>query len=115
MLRQNPTQVRFTQNDYMVDTLAPDRSDRPFGEAVLPRRGCYGLQDRGKPSIQQDKEQAIIVREPDATVQLTPHHPSVDVGEPRSRLQVGSASRLCDLNGEAKIARMNSTSAIIMR
>jgi hypothetical protein len=34
----------------------------------------YGLQDRGKPSIQQDKEQAIVVREPDATVQLTPHH-----------------------------------------
>jgi|ERR1700730_16942496 hypothetical protein len=39
ILRQNPTQVRFTQNDYMVDTLAPDRSDQPFGEAVLPRRG----------------------------------------------------------------------------
>jgi len=38
ILRQNPTQVRFTQNDYMVDTLAPDRSDQPFGEAVLPRR-----------------------------------------------------------------------------
>jgi hypothetical protein len=34
----------------------------------------YGLQDRGKPSIQLDKEQAIVVREPDATVQLTPHH-----------------------------------------
>ena len=39
ILRQNPTQVRFTQNDYMVDALAPDRSDQPFSEGVLPRRG----------------------------------------------------------------------------
>src|ERR1700730_1620391 len=39
ILRQNPTQVRFTQNDYMVDALAPDRSDQPFSEAALPRRG----------------------------------------------------------------------------
>ena len=31
--------VCFTQNDYMVDALAPDRSDLPFSEAVLPRRG----------------------------------------------------------------------------
>jgi len=29
------------------------------------------LQDRWKPSIQLDKEPAIIVREPDATMQLT--------------------------------------------
>jgi hypothetical protein len=33
-LRQNPTQVRFTQNDFMVYTLAPDRSDQPFGESA---------------------------------------------------------------------------------
>jgi hypothetical protein len=30
--------VRFAQDNYMVDALASDRTDQPFGEAVLPRR-----------------------------------------------------------------------------
>ena len=30
--------MRFAQDDDMVDTLASDRSDQSFGEAVLPRR-----------------------------------------------------------------------------
>src|SRR5262245_1438395 len=30
--------MRFAQDDNMVDTLATDRSDQSFGEAVLPRR-----------------------------------------------------------------------------
>src|SRR3982074_3114110 len=34
---------------------------------------CENLQDRRKPAIQLDKETAIIVREPDATRQPTPH------------------------------------------
>src|SRR5438876_8481894 len=38
ILRQNPAQVRFAQDNEMVDALASDRSDQPFGEAVLPRR-----------------------------------------------------------------------------
>src|SRR6266568_1101799 len=38
ILRQYPAQVRFAQNNHMVDALAPDRTDQPFGEAVLPRR-----------------------------------------------------------------------------
>src|SRR6266566_9656059 len=38
ILRQYPAQVRFAQNNHMVDALASDRSDQPFGEAVLPRR-----------------------------------------------------------------------------
>src|SRR5258707_1666861 len=33
---------------------------------------CENLQDRWKPAIQLDKEPAIIVREPDATMQPTP-------------------------------------------
>src|SRR3984957_12530105 len=33
---------------------------------------CENLQDRRKPAIQLDKEPAIIVREPDATMQPTP-------------------------------------------
>src|ERR1700730_7989682 len=31
--------MRLAQDDEMVNTLAPDRSDQPFGKAVLPRRG----------------------------------------------------------------------------
>src|SRR5436189_6265514 len=38
ILRQNPAQVRFAQDNHVVDALASDRSDQPFGEAVLPRR-----------------------------------------------------------------------------
>src|ERR1019366_5381363 len=34
---------------------------------------CENLQDSGKPAIQLDKEPAIMVREPDATRQPTPH------------------------------------------
>src|SRR6202035_3147363 len=33
---------------------------------------CENLQDRRKPAIELDKEPAIIVREPDATMQPTP-------------------------------------------
>src|SRR6266478_3119938 len=35
---QNPAEVRLTQNNQMVVALASDRSNQPFGEAVLPRR-----------------------------------------------------------------------------
>jgi hypothetical protein len=28
--------MRLTQDDEMVDTLAPDRADQPFGKAILP-------------------------------------------------------------------------------
>jgi hypothetical protein len=33
---------------------------------------CENLQDGWKPAIQLDKEPAIMVREPDATLQLAP-------------------------------------------
>ena len=38
ILHQNLAQVRFAEDNHMVDALASDRSDQPFGEAVLPRR-----------------------------------------------------------------------------
>src|SRR5467141_2482377 len=41
---QNATQMRLAQDNHMIDALAPDRSDQPFGKAILPRRGwCSGL------------------------------------------------------------------------
>src|SRR5665647_2912032 len=36
---QNPTQMLLAQDNNVVQTLAPDRSDQPFGKAILPRRG----------------------------------------------------------------------------
>ena len=36
--------MRLAQDNQMIDALAPDRSDQPFGKAILPRRGwCSGL------------------------------------------------------------------------
>jgi hypothetical protein len=35
---------------------------------------CEDLQDRWNPTIQQDKEQAIVVCEPNAAVHLTPQN-----------------------------------------
>jgi hypothetical protein len=36
--------MNLTQDNDVVHTLAPDRSDQPFGKAILPRRGwCGGL------------------------------------------------------------------------
>src|SRR6202165_2307381 len=36
---QNSAQMCLAQNDDVIQTLAPDRSDQPFGKAILPRRG----------------------------------------------------------------------------
>ena len=34
---KRPAQVCFTQHNDVVDALAADRADQPFGKAVLPR------------------------------------------------------------------------------
>src|SRR5260370_41320197 len=39
---QNPTQMPLAQDNHMIDALAPDRSDQPFGKAILPTRGWRG-------------------------------------------------------------------------
>ncbi len=31
-----PSQMRLAQDNDVVHTLAPDRSDQPFGKAILP-------------------------------------------------------------------------------
>src|ERR1700681_215405 len=36
---QDSAQMRLAQDDEMVNTFTPDRSDQPFSKAVLPRRG----------------------------------------------------------------------------
>src|ERR1700740_1029719 len=39
---QNATQVRLAQDNHMIDTLAPDRADQPFSNAILPGGGRCG-------------------------------------------------------------------------
>src|SRR6195256_235501 len=39
---QDPTQMYLAQHNDVVHTLTPDRSDQPFGKAILPRRGWCG-------------------------------------------------------------------------
>ena len=39
---QDPTQMHLAQDNDVVHTLTPDRSDQPFGNAILPRRRWYG-------------------------------------------------------------------------
>src|SRR5260370_8460699 len=54
---QNPTQMFLVQDNDVVQTLAPDRSDQPFGKAVLPRRGrCnwLGSDTHGTQSARDD-------------------------------------------------------------
>ena len=39
--------MRLTKNDDVIQALAPDRSDQPFGKAILPRGSwCSGLTPR---------------------------------------------------------------------
>src|ERR1039458_430687 len=40
---QNSAQMRLAQDNDVVHTLTPDRSDQPFGKSILPeRRWCNG-------------------------------------------------------------------------
>ena len=39
---QDATQMHLAQDHDMVHTFTPDRSDQPFGNAVLPGRGWCG-------------------------------------------------------------------------
>jgi hypothetical protein len=41
---QNSAQMRLAQDNDVVHTFTPDRSDQPFGESILPgRRWCNAL------------------------------------------------------------------------
>src|SRR3981189_2907119 len=39
---QGSAQMRLTKNDDMIQALAANRPDQPFGKAILPRRGWCG-------------------------------------------------------------------------
>jgi hypothetical protein len=61
-----------SQWERLLTPVATKAGPVPMHERLGPD-DCENLQDRRKPAIQLDQEPAIIVREPDATRQPTPH------------------------------------------
>src|ERR1700726_5005744 len=57
---QDSAQMRFAQDDEMVNTLAPDRSDQPFGKAILTRRSWCGRPVPNAPGAQSARDDAAI-------------------------------------------------------
>src|ERR1035437_9897635 len=87
---QSPAQMRLIQDDEMIHTLAPDRSDQPVGKAILPRRGWRG-------GLVPDAHGAYSACD-NAAVDAVPI--AGDVARRRGRSAAFSASsRLFDSNG----------------
>src|ERR1700723_539593 len=57
---QDPTQMDLAQDNDVVQTLTPDRSDQPFGKAVLPGRGWCGRLVPDAHSAQSARDDAAI-------------------------------------------------------
>src|ERR1019366_8005986 len=57
---QDPTQMHLAQDNDVVHTLTPDRSDQPFGKAILPRRGRCGRLVPGAHGAQSARDDAAI-------------------------------------------------------
>src|ERR1700723_3619792 len=60
---QDPTQMHLAQDNQdndVVQTLTPDRSDQPFGKAVLPGRGWCGRLVPDAPRAQSARDDAAI-------------------------------------------------------
>src|SRR5260370_20208863 len=54
---QDPTQMHLAQDNDVVHTFTPDRSDQPFDKAILPGRGWCGrlvLDAHGAQSARDD-------------------------------------------------------------
>src|SRR6202521_2368546 len=57
---QNSAQMCLAEDNDVVQALAPDRSDQPFGKAVLPRRGWCGRLVPGAHGAQSACDDAAI-------------------------------------------------------
>src|SRR5271168_1381138 len=57
---QDPTQMHLAQDNDVVHTLTPDRSDQPFGKAILPRRGRCGRLVSDAHGAQSARDDAAI-------------------------------------------------------
>src|ERR1700686_4800781 len=57
---QDPTQMHLAQDNDVVHALTPDRSDQPFGKAILPRRGWCGRLVPNAHGAQSARDDAAI-------------------------------------------------------
>src|SRR6202012_6041102 len=57
---QGPAQMRLTKNDDVIQALAADRPDQPFGKAVLPGRGWCGRPVPDAQGAQSARDDAAI-------------------------------------------------------
>src|SRR5713226_3520822 len=57
---QNPAQMRLAQDNDVVHTFTPDRSDQPFDKPILPRRGWRGRPVPDAHSAQSASNDAAI-------------------------------------------------------
>src|SRR6202140_1306297 len=57
---QDPTQMHLAQDNDVVHTFTPDRSDQPFGKAILPRRGRCGRLVSDAHGAQSARDDAAI-------------------------------------------------------
>src|SRR3982074_2073782 len=57
---QDSAQMHLAQDNDVVHTFTPDRSDQPFGKAVLPRRGWCGRLVPNAHGAQSARDHAAI-------------------------------------------------------
>src|SRR5271156_2571082 len=57
---QNSAQMPLAQDNDVVHTLTPDRSDQPFHKAILPRRGWCGRLVPDAHGAQSTRDDAAI-------------------------------------------------------
>ena len=57
---QDPTQMHLAQDNDVVHTFTPDRSDHPFDKAILPRRGWCGRLVPDAHAAQSARDDAAI-------------------------------------------------------
>src|SRR4030081_3727783 len=70
---QDPTQMHLAQNNDVVHTFTPDRSDQPFGKAILPRRGWRGRSVPDAHGAQSACDDAAIDPIPRGSGSTEPH------------------------------------------
>src|SRR6202035_4912467 len=57
---QDSAQMHLAEDNDVVHTFTPDRSDQPFGKAILPRRGWCGRLVPDAHSVQSARDDAAI-------------------------------------------------------
>src|SRR5258708_20239100 len=57
---QDSAQMHLAEDNDVVHTFTPDRSDQPFGEAILPRRGWCGRLVPNTHGAQSARDDAAI-------------------------------------------------------